>query len=232
MSEKNQTHLAIDPDDSHSWSFVVPSDAETAEEQFEEMTEFAADVLDAGGDFLRPREVVATRRSYAEKYEFPFGEVLPQGTERVPVESEGTVTSDDLDADALREDPPELLIRVSSERTEVEVELADGTRYLDRSEDCVPYRDGEAQDWEPNDDPLEFKITHSSNGEAVDGEATHIYSVSVTAHGTIWFESSELGDANRERLSAYLQRLDDVLDPEVVRRSSKRFSESELADVF
>lgn len=232
MSEKNQTHVAIDPDQATSWSFIVPSDAETADDQFEEAAALAREVLDASEEFLRPQRLVATRRAFGEEHEFPFEKVVPQATDRVPIEPEGTVAPDDVDADDLDVDLPALLLKVESDRTEVQVELADGTRYLDRTEDVVPYRDGEAQDREPNRDPLSVSVSHAEAGSRLDTDAEHIYNVSVSPHATIWFESSELGEANRERLVAYLERLDDALDSIHVRRTSNRYEESELSEIF
>lgn len=233
MSEKNRDHVAIDPDNSHYWGFVLPSDAETSAEHVEEMTAVARNVLEATEGFLRPSRLLAKFRTYDDlSYPFDPEEDIPIGTDHTYVDPEGPVSADDVDPAAIPAEFPYNLLKVISKDNEVRVELADGTRYVDRTEDCVPYRSGEAQDWDPNDDPVSVSVSHSENFDFDGVDTDHVYYVKVVVPGTIWFEDSELGDANREHLAGFLQRLDDRLDAGTVRRQSDRFDEETLAKTF
>lgn len=235
MTSRNHNHVAIDPDHSHYWDFVVPMRATTGREQVDEILSLSGVILDAADDFVTTTELSYHVDCFPVEHKVPFfqDDVEPVRTIERVLEDESGLSRDELEApDALQHDESTWLPQVSFDRNEVLVHLASGDRRIDRTTDCIEYRAGDPIDRVPSWDPIDISITHAPNLDDPDVDSEYVYHVSVELRSDIWFEPTEIGATNREYLSAYLQRIADSIPYESINRYPVRNLKYELADIF
>lgn len=235
MNRPNEDHAAIDPDYSHKWVFVIPTNAERSGEHLKEITSIAKDIFQSSSNFLRPIQLSYFVRLYAKTHHYPFDDenAEPFDTLKRHLENDEGVSFEAFETSTEHShDGPFRIPRISFDRNRVRIQLADGEHYLDRATKCVPYRAGEPLDREPSWDPLTITISHAPNLDYPAIDTEYVYLVSVELRSQIWFEPSPVGDVNRKHLSAFLERLAAALPFEKIQREPKRGLEYELGDIF
>lgn len=231
MNRRNREHVAIDPDSSYYWIFVVPETATTTTEHVQDIRSLATGVLEAGSEMVRPTTVVYYERRYPEDAD-------PASTE--PLETiERSVESDDgFTAESLAEEidvdysGPVRIPEVRFDRCKVRIRLEDGDSWIDRGDRCVPYNAGEPVDWEGVRDPLTVRIEYATNIEHPGLDAEYVYYVRIKPQSDIWFEDTEIGSINRAYLSSYLEDVYEQVSPDLVLREPDRVGQVALDEIF
>lgn len=229
-------HLAVHTDrDPMYWSLIVPSTAETCEQQAEEMAELGVDLLGTFEDFVTPTEVEFYVHCFPAGYELPAS--VNDG-EKIETIHRVLESRDGVTVDALREAldvdgaGAEWIPRVAIEGTRVTVDLGDGPVQADRNHNTVAYRGKRPTGQQPDRDPIEITVLHGPNSWEPDIETEYVTSVMVRPWSDIWFGDSDVSRANRPRLAAFLERVEDALPVAVVDRTSDWLPVEELEAVY
>jgi hypothetical protein len=137
----------------------------------------------------------------------------------------------------VREDAPPLFFRslclgarLGSESGDTGVE--EGPVVADRNNHTVEYRRKRSTDQVPTRDPLELELLHGPNSWESEIKSEFVTSVIVRTVSDIWFDDSEIGQANAHNLAAFLERIDQTLPVEKINRASDWLPVEQLEDIY
>lgn len=224
MNGRNRDHVAIYPStEALYWAFVCPSSAQTCAEQAVEMKTRCEALFESFGEFVVPTELSYHVHSFPEGYELPAS---TEDRERVEVQErqlqseDGIAVEEFLDSAAVAGQYARWIPIVEFDRLKVKVRLEQGEVYADREHHCVGYDGGESLDETPIWDPLTVRIALHPNTSHSEIDAEYLTSLTVTPRSDLWFEDTDIGEANRMLLSDFLERVDQQLPVETVQRVS------------
>lgn len=233
---KNHEHVAVHTDgDTMYWALLVPSTAETCEEQTQEMINLCEQLFQTFGEFVTPTGV--------EFYVpcFPSGHELPASmyddvkikTEHRELHDSAGISFDEVRAAMQIDDCPSRWIpKIEFDGNKVLVELENGPVIADRTSHTVEYRKKQPVDQNPPRDPIELSLLHGPNSREGEIESEYVTSVVVHLLSDIWFEDTELGHANARNLAAFLERIEQTLPVEKINRSTDWYPVEELETIY
>lgn len=233
---KNHDHVAVHTDrGSMYWTFVVPSTAETCEEQTREMTNLCDQFFQTFGRFLTPTEVEFHVPCFPSGHELPasiYDDAKIKSVHRELQSSKGVTIDDVLTATRIDNCPSRWLPRIAFDGNKVLTELQDGPVIADRTTHTVEYEKKRPVDREPTRDPIELVLLHGPNSWTGEIESEFVTRIVVSSLSDIWFEDSAIGRANADNFAAFLERIHESLPVEKVERTSDWLPVEELEAIY
>jgi len=235
MSEQNIDHVAICQERYWGWRFVLGSDPRDIRDVAMEVADISKELFECSDGYIRPLRI-----NLAENIQ-PEDRSLEEMFAASPRDRIGT-RQHDLSASegvalphllALIEADAEHQRYVGSlsiEHVSVKFRLATGDEWVDRENYSAMYSAGVERDFEPHHDPIQIKIHH---GEDTSDHSSkdYVFYLEVKLRSSIWFEDTEIGRINADRLVAFLSCLEDHLEPELIQRLP-RGKENEVRNLF
>ncbi|SNZ15125.1 hypothetical protein SAMN06269185_2387 [Natronoarchaeum philippinense] len=229
-------HVAVHTDrGTMYWALVVPSDAKTCEEQTREMTALCEQLFDTFGEFLTPTEIEFHVPCFPPGHELPASrsdDAKIKTAHRELRSSSGISVDDVLSATRINDCPSRWLPLISFNGAKVLVELEEGPVVADRNNHTVEYRRKRSTDQMPARDPLELELLHGPNSWKSEIKSEFVTSVMVRTVSDIWFDDSELGQANARNLAAFLERIDQTLSVQKINRASDWLPVEQLQNIY
>lgn len=220
----NKDHVAIKPSLDANWTFLVPSTSNTCSAEADEIIETCSKLFEAFEDFVVPVEATYNLQTFPADSLVPTS---PNGSPDERIDSQEIVKENEegIQFETLFEKYstssesayyiPELRIN----RTKVMMYLESGDVYVDRENHSVFYKGNVPQDQVPTYDPLSFEVTHLADLDDV-VSTNFVIVIRVRTKTDIWFENTDIGEVNRSRLQALLERIESNLPVESVRRET------------
>jgi hypothetical protein len=232
MSQRNRQHVAIDPDYNTFWGFILPAEAETCSQEVEEFTSNCTNLFGTFNDFLVPIELQYYIRLYATDEQIPWeSEAEPIDTiERTLIDNDGIDVDDFVTSTQVEREGAPWIPQIEFDRNKVRVRLETGDHLSDRTNRCTRYQHGEPLERESSWDPITISISHTPNRSYPDVDSEYIYQVGFYLQSDLWFEETEIGEKNRDYLSAFLERVENTLPVAKVVRDPER--ESDLQRIY
>lgn len=227
MTGKNRDHIAISTASCASWNFLVPSAATTYAEHADEITELCKRVFEAFGEFITPITISYEISVYPtdEELSFDGASTEPTKTIRRDLHDEsGIDVSDFVTSTRVPDSGSRKLSLIPFDHNRLKVRLKAGDVLADRT-DCKQYKRGERQDRKPTWDPLSIEVVHVPNRRYETIETESVVRIGVSLLSDIWVERSEIGERNREYLSAFFGRVADSVSAKKVERNVYRTSD-------
>lgn len=227
MEEKNSDFVAYAPSLSGGWTFTIDCKAETIAETYGELLGVCNGVFQAGKHFLTPTVVAYALNGFDDDLDVKdMYDTSPRD-----VSSDGIRSDDGLDYEqvavhigehAESMDSVVSISEVKIEAARVHVTLDGRDAEVSReTEDLYRWvNHGELVDRQPVCDPIEVTVLRRKDYPS----DVPVYKVCIDIHSDIWYESDEIGERNRERLSDFLRRLYVVLNPRDVDFHAERGS--------
>jgi hypothetical protein len=224
--------VAINPDYSTYWGFVLPAAGETCTEEVDEIRSICSQLFETFGDFFVPIKLQYYIRLYATDEQIPWeSEAEPIDTiERTLIDKNGIDVGDFVTSTQVDQEGAPRIPRIGFERNKVRVRLETGDHLADRTNRCTRYRHGEPLERESSWDPVSLTVAQTPNTRDSDVDSEYIYHVVVYLQSDLWFEATEIGEKNREYLSAFLERIEKTLPVAKVVRDAER--ESDLQRIY
>lgn len=218
MYKKNNSLVAVFPDARGTWTFCLPSTSSTVSEQAEQMISIFEKSYDILEEIMNPEKTSV----YTTKFpaETPIEETFVENVDidqmenltytfAGPIDGLRTLLMQETDK---RQGFDFLIGRIQFERATVNCRLADGDVYVNRDQHSVYYYNGEVNENKSGvSDPLDFEVVYFDSINIPDIESESIICVRIRTWTDIWFEDTEIGAVNRDRLRSTLERLDEEL---------------------
>ena len=218
-NSKNQSFVANRVNIDTMWIFKVRSDAEPST-NVEEAISLVGNIFISFDDFIFP-----TSTEYVLW--------VPQSglSENVPatgeIESSNGITADELITELRRQtgDGIGTFRRLTIDGNLTRIFLEDGEHLIDSTSNRYQQwaRDGILEQ-PPAEDIFRIDVFYSDSS----GEKYGSYQIVVRTYTDIWFEETEIGERNRERLAVALDRLFDTIDADSVQFESRIISDHDL----
>lgn len=233
----NTEFLAIKQEVYCSWSFVVESHSTRCSDVMSELQDLCGGLFSAFDDFVIPVGVEFTRQlfppdAYVPTSEHGHPDTRLESQDVELVEEDGIALDTLLIALSSEEEGANYVSSIHIDSCKVNIRLEDGDSYVDRSNRSALYNSNERVDRAPSYDPLSIEIVHLPNVDDEDIEAPYQFIVRVKSKADIWFEDSELGRINRERLRGLLKRIDNSLAVKKLLRETDWNDTSALEDIY
>lgn len=206
----NEDFLAYAAQEETEWVFVVPIRSESVAGLYTETLTLIENCYDVFGSFVSPTKVefligaVDADLSVAQLADYA---VPDHPTIRTTLSSRDGISWGMLESAVCGLDdsllPYKHMLLLKFIRPEVTVTLADGVHTIGKNSPSFKQRDGTDKVRDP---PLDVEVQTFCNGD------TPRHTVTVSLNTDIWFEDTELGEANRQRLREFLERMADTLD--------------------
>lgn len=233
----NVNHVAIKEGVKCTWTFVLPSNARYCADEIEELSDICSQLFSTLDNFVVPLRANFSIQRY------PRGSLIPVGDDGGPngciEQLERSVSDDDgIKVDSLiaafhpNRSSDAYVQRVHIDRTKVNMRLEWGDGLVDRYAHSVRYNVDTPLDRPPSYDPLYFEIAHLPNVDVVDTDSDFLFVVRVNTKTDIWFEDTEIGRVNRERLTALLRRIDTTLSTKKLIRRTDWDNTDPLKEIY
>ncbi|WP_132061021.1 hypothetical protein [Halorussus amylolyticus] len=216
---KNESFVANRVDIDTAWVFKTVSDAEPSA-NIEEAVSLVNDLLASFDGFVCPTNT-----------EYVLWIPEPDSDGDVPVtgkiESPNGLTAAEITTE-LREytdGGTGTFRRLTINGNRTRIDLKDGEHLIDATSDRYRQWTGEEViDQSPVEDVFRIDVFYNDSSD----DRCNYYQIAVWTYTDIWFEDTELGERNRERLAVALDRLVDALDVICVDFESRVISEHSL----
>ena len=235
---RNTTEVAVVADKQATWTFCVPSTAETISEAVEELVHAYEGVTTPSEDFVVPEEVTMTLKSRPGNPSMKaIFDAIIENKETDDIKStireKNGITGQHLRAVLPdRTEQKYFIQKASIDNARVRFRLADGDVYANRTDNSTLYSDDTRFDSDTATyPPLEFLFLYAKNFDEDDVDADILIYIFVSTWTDIWFENTDIGAINRDRLRRLLQPIDDALPVAKVHRESTWW-EDEMSDIF
>lgn len=233
MHMKNHSFVAIDPQLECSWKYVLPAKSEYASGTVREMPSISLQVFELIEDFVHPLHMTHAIGTSSTNYQ------------TATLFDSGTATSLDVSRESIRDDTgisysdfaqrinkyqvdkgrTKVLTLIILDKTRAKIRLKDGDHYISRSSKEAKIWRNKVVQGDLMNDPLSIELRFN-RPRGKSSEACYLLTVSTATD--IWFEDTEFGRTNRERLSRLLRGLYENLEVLNVEVDSNRFEEAEL----
>lgn len=248
--EKNVDSVVYNPQDESSWTFYIKGKARTISEAYHEIIGMTEKVLGFSEGFFVPTKIEYNVLTYSEDLPanriFSFAdrlcgfEIKPLDRIHRDLESNKEISYHEFEMDIQSIGTSEDVVR-EIRRIELDGKtkfvLKGGDEYVDCNSKGLYVAwtyDDEVSDERPGLNPLNITISH----ESLKGHSEHVnltdpayYRIVFRTYTNMWFENTEIGFANRNRLRNVLRKVYDNFDVAFTLFLSDRFSEERLKDV-
>ncbi|WP_152436306.1 hypothetical protein [Halosimplex carlsbadense] len=207
-----------------SWTFVVSLDITSYGAQVDVMSDFCERVFRSFAGFLTPIEMSYQVRRYTEQQNPINGAATCESVARTSEtlrDDTGLSSADFADSLDRVEFPGEWIPRISFDDHRILVQLDCGERLIDRG-DCRQYKHGKPADLDATWAPLDVELVCNRNRQYDSIDSEYVVQVSVSLSSDLWLERTEIGEANRDYLAAFLERIEDAVRAEHVERDVYR----------
>lgn len=217
--------MYISPDKYDTWTFFLESTANSCVEATDEVVEALNGVYTSFDDFIMPIDVWITKQNYNNESGSPYSHRGAQAHQvnRSRVTSEDGVSFQDIKVtlpDCRSNLETSRISYIRFYRMNVKIKLDDGEYRLGQFGEgrsrVQQYRDvpkPEISETGHPPDLLRIDISHLSDDQ-IDPNGDHesdCFYIFVESNTDIWFEDSDIGRKNRERLLAFFERIVDNL---------------------
>lgn len=203
------------------WRFRVPVAATTNQERFEEMLSVVETLFEAFDPLLTPTLV---------EYQLsPYGEGDTNDIDDSLVDSEGISFDRFSEVVSSHGDGSDYRLSPVGFQGPITVRLTDGDYEISPESD--QYR-GSDDIYSPSEPPISVSITQISF--LLPGDE-YEYVIEILTHTNVWFEETEYGAVNRERLVDVLSTVEESLDPYAADITSEKYygkMEYDFPDLF
>lgn len=253
--EKNIDFVAFRPQEDTSWTFYIKGKAKTISEVYHEILGITEKVLEFNEGFFVPTKIEYNVLTYSEDLPanrlFAFADRLcgfkikPLDRIHRDLESDMGISYHELEMDVQSIETPKDVVREIRRieidgKTKFVLKGRDG--YIDMGSKGLYASDNykkvislqEVLDSQTGMNPLTIDIYHDSlkgHNEYVNLADPAYYQIVFRANTDMWFENTEIGLANRNRLRNVLRKVYDNFDVVFTLFLSDRFSEERLKDV-
>lgn len=219
MYKKNESFVANRVDTGTKWIFTTLSDADPTA-NVEESLSLVAQLFAAFDGLVYPTTaeyVLFVPESNLDEYVSVTGEL----------ESVTGLTAEDVADEFLNRSDSErgTFRRLTINQNKTRIELEDGEHLIDVSSDRYrPWTGDERVEQPPAEDVFRIDVFYD------DGSSTKssYYEIVIWTYTDIWFEDTEIGARNRERLATALGQFYDAVDAESVDFESRLVSKDSL----
>lgn len=229
------------PQRESSWGFHIAGKAKKTSEILDEILEITRKVFDINKGFLIPTKIENGLLTFSEEAS-PSGVFELKPLNKIPWEiqsNEGISYHKflaDIHSIGAPKDEIKYIRRIEIDEGKTKLVLNGKDEYIDRNSKGLyaTWRYDEILDQQPMFDPIRVYISHSSSkGENQHVESTDpaYYEIIFWTYTDIWFEKTEIGLANRNRLRDVLKKVYDSFNVVDTLFLSDWFSEKELKDV-
>lgn len=236
MTDNNRDYVAVYADrDVMYWTFVLPSEATTCEEQAKEMLDRCETLFGTFEEFLAPTRVELLVNQFRPGHTLPAANDDAEWIDSVSPElrdPNGISPTDVRDAATVSEANDRWIPRIFVPGTKVRIRLEGGDVWADRTNHTIEYMSGRPTDRDPTVDPIEVTLLHHENESDPEITADHVSSVLISPFSDIWFEDSEIGRKNADRLAAFLGRIEEMMPVEKVERTSDWLPVERLEEIY
>lgn len=207
--DRNEDVLAYAPGFDCDWVFVTPLSGSSLDEQHLEFLRIVESVLNAGRGFIRPVGVTYAVTWYDDPSIKSIFDADPIDVTRKTIETDSVLSIGEITEhiDALEPQAESQVISVIEiDQTEVKITLRDGDHYISR-ETPARYKRwhlGQILDKAPTWNPIEITI---QQGSAEDETCPAVCEIIIRTKTDIWFENTDLGIENRQRLGRFLRTI-------------------------
>lgn len=229
-------HVAVNPDYTQDWIFVIPSDYEDCSDQLNELIEICRVLFDAFNHFIIPCKITYTENMYPAGWSISkIWENLDRRTNRDDIELSG---EDGIDLDTLVEylrkekSGTKYIHMIQFIENSVKVHLESGERYVDRSDGIVEYRGQDPLDADPITDPLTINLSHAPNRDDPEIKSPFLTDIRVKTKSQIWFGDDDINRMNGRRLADFLETLRSALPVEKVIRDTDYDNTDHMEELF
>lgn len=233
---KNHEHVAVHADgDVMYWALIVPSSAETCEEQAQEMADLCERLFQTFGEFITPTDIEFHIPCFPSEHELPasmYDDAKIKTEHKDLHNPEGISVNEARAAMQVNNCPSRWIPKIEFDGNKVLVELENGPVVADRSNHTVEYRKKEPIGQKPTRDPIELSLLHGPNSWESEIESEFVTSVVVHLLSDIWFEDSELGQANARNLASFLERVEQTLPVEKIDRTTDWYPTEKLEAIY
>lgn len=224
MSEEIDGTVAYDPSLSVCWTFTLECESRSVSAITDEVVGICRNVFRCAGRFFSPREVIFSLTEYESDVDLDEAYDLDDfSVENGEIRGEDTVEYEQFE-NAIDEAIAEA--GGTGHLSRVEMEFA-SELFVD-GHDVVVGRDRDGiyrwgaengeHGYAPAHDPLGIHIA-----QVVDSPSEKpVHTVTVDIHSDIWYDESEIGERNRERLAEFLRKLYVALNPQNVTFGGER----------
>ena len=235
---RNISEVATLVDSQAAWTFCIPSRAETVTEGLEESLSIYDDIYNISDCFVLPVESTVTILENIPN-EVSLDQIMDIAmkedriTERTEkVRDSNGITKGHLRGLLSQDIQQTFLTSIQTDRSRVRCRLADRDVYVDEERNSATYRgDTRLDTGSPAYPILKFNMFYVKNPSIDSVESDVIVYVSISTWTDIWFEKTEVGRVNRDRLRGLLERINQALPVVKVNRESTRWEE-EMSEIF
>jgi hypothetical protein len=229
---KNEGIVAVKSDIQAVWEYNLPMNATTVSESRTEFLDICERVFACFDDFFRPTQASIHRESFSPNtsIEYPLDPDRDSSDEKSHVlkisEANGLTAADIYAAANPNQSEYSLVRRININEGEIKIRLAEGDVWADQDTHTARFTtDGIDLDAGLGTDPLQihFYILNSSYRSAI--ETDRSICISVYTWTDIWFEDTQIGAVNRDRLRVLLECIHNQFPESTVRR--KKSAENE-----
>lgn len=219
---KNETHVVYDPNLSCYWSFYFPAESQTFSEQFTESVDIMKRLYSIYESFAEPTQATLESRGYEDDRlvsDRDQDRNLQSWIDETDLRVRSSTSLEWTDIQTQFSSIPSINEGITTLRRagltgRFEVNLH-SERYIGRDSDrYVTWSEGERYDTDPQHDPVTVKLQFNRI------EGLEPYHIMVETHTDLWFESTQLGRTNRERLQTFLHRIDKEFQISEIRHES------------
>ena len=209
---KNREFVAYDPGLETAWIFAVAPTKWTTTGRFQETLQRIEDIFDAFGGLLYPRELEYIIFAVEKGVSVDSVDLSSLSPRTHDIDRSFTISFEDL-VDVLQENTSSdetipWLTRLSSNRAAVRLRLNREDHFIDIGSDRYrTWTDNQVSEKPPSQSPLKVRLTHYGTGN----EEQQYFQIVIYTYTDIWFENTEIGRINRERLTDALSRFASAL---------------------
>ncbi|KCZ72633.1 hypothetical protein ANME2D_01064 [Candidatus Methanoperedens nitroreducens] len=241
--QKNIDFVAYMPQETSSWGFIIAGKARKTSEIFNEILEITRKVFDISKGFFIPTKIEYGLVTFSEDIlanRLFEHKIKPLGILRRQIQSDKGISYhkflEEIHSNETFKDKIKYIGDIDIHNGKTKFVLKRKDEYIDRNSKGLYATWGydEILDEPPTSDPIMIDISHSS----LKGENQHVesadpayYNIVFRTDTDIWFEKTEIGLANRNRLRGVLKKVYENFDVVYTLFLSDWFSEKELKEV-
>lgn len=241
--EKNIDFVAYRPQDTSSWGFLIVGKAKKISEISDEILGITKKVFDITKGFFIPTKIKYDMLFFSDDLSASevFELIKPSSIIQREIVSDTGISHhkflEEVRSNETFKDKIKYIRRIEIDEGKTKFVLKGKDEYIDRNskELYAGWRFDEISDRQPTSDPIRIDISHSS----LKGENQHVesadpayYDIVFWTDTDIWFEKTEIGLANRNRLRGALKKVYENFDVVHTLFLSDGFSEKALKDVI
>lgn len=226
---KNKEFVAFDPDLDCSWSLKIALNADRASEMRHEMVEIVIAVFDAIQGFFKPTKVkVVVNDFQGDPTPLEVFEPGPSESDVIDITDKEGVELDKLKHHMLNNENGIRYTRLVEMTGETKVQLKGGEYWLSKESDRYRWWfRREAIERKPGNDLIELTIRHF---RTLDRSESY-YEVDLWTYTDLWFEDTEIGRQNKQRLRNIFTKITDELNVIDINYYSDTFDNERLRDI-